>query len=85
MKMHRWVFLVVGVVGVLSTGTTSAALTGPEIMKKNEEYVQNRGRDWLIFLVSTVAMLAFLWFKPEWVWVVWPFQLTALAGALGRI
>lgn len=54
-------------------------------MKKNEEYVQNRGRDWLIFLVSTVAMLAFLWFKPEWVWVVWPFQLTALAGALGRI
>ncbi|MBN8682705.1 MAG: hypothetical protein J0L99_08625 [Chitinophagales bacterium] len=54
-------------------------------MKKNEEYVPNRGRDWLIFLVSTVAMVGFLILKPEWVWVVWPFQLTALAGALGRL
>lgn len=54
-------------------------------MKKNEEYVNNRGRDWLIFFVSTVAMIAFLLFKPEWVWVVWPFQFTALAGALNRL
>ncbi|MFN4257038.1 MAG: hypothetical protein ACK4Q5_18720 [Saprospiraceae bacterium] len=52
---------------------------------KNEEYVQNKGRDWMVFLISTIAMIAFLVFLPEWVWVVWPFQLTALAGALGRL
>jgi hypothetical protein len=50
-----------------------------------EEYTENKGRDWLIFLVSSVAMVAILWLKPEWVWVVWPFQFTALAGALGRL
>lgn len=52
---------------------------------KEGEYVGNRGRDLLIFGVSTVAMIGFLIFKPEWVWVVWPFQLTALAGFLGRL
>lgn len=54
-------------------------------MKKNEEYTENRSRDWLIFGVSTVAVIALLLFKPEWVWVAWPFQFTALAGALGRL
>jgi hypothetical protein len=54
-------------------------------MKKNEEYTENRSRDWLIFIVSSVAMIAFLIWMPEWVWVVWPFQFTALAGALGRL
>jgi hypothetical protein len=51
----------------------------------NEEYKSNKSRDWMIFGISTVAMVAILWFKPEWVWVVWPFQLTALAGAMGRL
>jgi hypothetical protein len=51
----------------------------------NEEYTQNKGRDGLIFIVSTVAMFAILWLKPEWVWVVWPFQFTALAGWFGRL
>ncbi len=54
-------------------------------MKKNEEYTQNRGRDWLLFLVSTVATLAILVLKPEWVWVGFPFVFTSLAGALGRL
>jgi hypothetical protein len=54
-------------------------------MNKNEEYQENRGRDRLIFLVSTVAMVGFLILKPEWVWVVWPFQFTAAAGMLGRL
>lgn len=54
-------------------------------MKKNEEYVPNTGRDWLIFLVCTVIMIALLIFKPEWIWTIWPFQFTALAGALGRL
>jgi hypothetical protein len=55
-------------------------------MKENkEEYAENRGRDWMIFGVSTVAMVAILFWKPEWVWTVWPFQFTALAGALGRL
>jgi hypothetical protein len=55
------------------------------IMKKNEEYVNNPGRDWIMFIVSTVVMLALLIWLPEWIWVAWPFQFTALAGALGRL
>lgn len=54
-------------------------------MKKNEEYTENRSRDWLIFGISTVAVIALLLVKPEWVWAAWPFQFTALAGALGRL
>jgi hypothetical protein len=54
-------------------------------MKKNEEYTENRGRDWMIFLASSVLMVALLVIAPEWVWVAWPFQFTALAGALGRL
>lgn len=54
-------------------------------MKSKEEYTENRSRDWLVFIVSTVVMLALLWFSPEWVWVAWPFQFTALAGAMGRL
>ncbi len=53
--------------------------------ENNEEYTENRGRDWMIFWVSTVAMFALLFWKPEWVWAAWPFQFTALAGALGRL
>jgi len=54
-------------------------------MKNKEEYTESRSRDWLIFGVSTVFMLALLIFKPEWIWVAFPFQFTALAGALGRL
>jgi hypothetical protein len=54
-------------------------------MKKNEEYVENKGRDWLVFLVSAVLTLVILWVKPEWVWVGFPFVFTSLAGAMGRL
>jgi hypothetical protein len=54
-------------------------------MKKNEEYVNNPGRDWIMFIISTIGMIALLIWRPEWVWVAWPFQFTALAGALGRL
>lgn len=54
-------------------------------MKNKEEYTNNSSRDWLIFGASTVFMVLLLFFKPEWVWVAWPFQFTALAGAMGRL
>jgi hypothetical protein len=56
-------------------------------MEKNTkgEYKANKSRDWLVFGISSVAVLVILMVKPEWVWVAWPFQLTALAGALGRL
>ncbi len=54
-------------------------------MKNNEEFTMNRSRDWMIFIASSVVMVALLWYAPEWVWVAWPFQFTALAGALGRL
>ena len=54
-------------------------------MRKNEEYTENKSRDWLLFIGGTIAMVALLIWKPEWVWVAWPFQFTGLAGALGRL
>ncbi|MBU6342073.1 MAG: hypothetical protein KGS48_11320 [Bacteroidetes bacterium] len=54
-------------------------------MKQNEEVVPNRSRDWLLFGISTVIMLLLLFFKAEWIWVIWPLQFTSLAGALGRL
>jgi hypothetical protein len=56
-----------------------------KIMKKNEEYKPNVSRDWLLFGISTIIMFALLAFKTEWVWVIWPLQLTSLTGALGRL
>lgn len=54
-------------------------------MKKNEEYVENRGRDLIMFVGGVIALVAFLMFKPEWVWVTFPFVFTALAGTVGRL
>ena len=54
-------------------------------MKKNEEYAGNRSRDWMLFLVSLAGLVALLIWKPEWVWVSFPFVFTSLAGALGRL
>ena len=54
-------------------------------MKKNEEYTENKGRDWLLFGVSAVLTLVILWVKPEGVWVGFPFVFTSLAGAMGRL
>lgn len=54
-------------------------------MKKNEEYVENPGRDRLLFVASLVFTLGLLWFMPEWVWVGFPFLFTSLAGAMGRL
>ena len=54
-------------------------------MKKNEEYQANNRRDWMIFLASSVFMLALLVFMPEWIWVSFPFVLTSLAGAMNRL
>ncbi len=56
-----------------------------ESAMKNEEYVENKTRDWLMFGAALVATVAFLWFKPEWVWVTFPFLFTGLAGAMGRL
>ncbi len=38
--------------------------------------------DWLMTLVSLVAMIAFLLLLPEWFWVTLPFFLTYLVKAL---
>ncbi|MBK9337577.1 MAG: hypothetical protein IPM98_13850 [Lewinellaceae bacterium] len=54
-------------------------------MNRKEEYTENRGRDWLVFIVSLIGTLALLVVAPEWVWVSFPFLFTALAGAMGRL
>ncbi len=54
-------------------------------MSNKEEYTESKSRDWLVFLGSTLGMIALLIFLPEWVWVSFPFMFTALAGAMGRL
>jgi flagellar biosynthesis protein FlhB len=75
----------VNLLSVFQNVRTFAASKKNRNMKKNEEYVKNPGRDWLMFIVSTIGMIALLIWLPEWIWVAWPFQFTALAGALGRL
>jgi hypothetical protein len=36
----------------------------------------------MLFLLSTAAVIALLLFKPEWFWVMLPFQLTYLVEYL---
>jgi hypothetical protein len=55
------------------------------IMNNNEEHTENRSRDWLVFGASTILMFALLVMAPQWIWVAFPFQFTALAGAMGRL
>jgi hypothetical protein len=38
--------------------------------------------DWLIFLVSTIIMVALMIYKPAWFWVALPFSTTYLVKAL---
>lgn len=40
---------------------------------------------WLLFFVSTVAMIAMLIFLDEWFWVAMPFSFTYLVMALRKI
>ncbi len=50
-----------------------------------EETNEHRGRYWLITLVSLVAFILFLIYKPEWFWVTLPFLTTYLTKALGMM
>ncbi len=45
----------------------------------------SRGKYWMFFLLSLIALIAFLLFKPEWFWVCLPFVFTYLVLALGVI
>lgn len=38
--------------------------------------------DWLLFIVSTIAMVAMLIWADEWFWVALPFVLTYFVRAL---
>lgn len=38
--------------------------------------------DWIIFLVSTIIMVALMIYKPAWFWVALPFSTTYLVKAL---
>lgn len=38
--------------------------------------------DWILFLVSTVIMIAMLQWANEWFWLALPFSLTYLVRAL---
>lgn len=40
---------------------------------------------WLYTIVSTIGMIAFLIFLPEWFWVMLPFVLTSLVKAFDAV
>lgn len=52
---------------------------------KNEEYVENRGRDWIVFIVKLVGAIALLIWKPEWVWVSFPFVFYRFGRCNGTV
>jgi hypothetical protein len=43
------------------------------------------GLNWILTLVSLVALAAFLMFKPEWCWLAFPFVGTFMAKAFDVI
>lgn len=45
----------------------------------------SRGKDWLIFLISTAVMCTLLWVAPAWFWVPLPFVLTYLTKAFDAL
>ena len=38
--------------------------------------------NWLLFLISTVVMIAMLIWLPQWFWLALPFSLTYLVRAM---
>jgi len=44
----------------------------------NTTSTNNTKMAWVVFLISTLACIAFLIFLPEWFWVTLPFVLTSL-------
>lgn len=47
-----------------------------------EETTKSKPTDWIIFLVSTAALILLLIFANEWFWLALPFSLTYLVKAL---
>ena len=43
------------------------------------------GKDWMLFIISTVIMFAMLIWVNEWFWLAMPFSLTYLVKALKMI
>lgn len=50
-----------------------------------EDNVGNKGLAWAITLISLVACILLLMFKPEWFWVTLPFLFTYMTKALGMM
>ncbi len=51
----------------------------------NSEERENKGMYWLITLVSLVACVLLLLYKPEWFWVTLPFLTTYFVKAVGMM
>ncbi len=40
------------------------------------------GKFWLMFIISLIGTIAFLWMMPEWFWVMLPFLGTSFVYAM---
>lgn len=49
------------------------------------EESENKGLYWVITLVSLVACVLLIMFKPEWFWVTLPFLFTYFVKAVGMM
>lgn len=46
---------------------------------------ESKGKDWMIFLISTAVMCGLLYAAPAWFWVPLPFVLTYLTKAFDAL
>ncbi len=51
----------------------------------NTEGRENKGLYWLITLVSLVACVTLIIYKPEWFWLTLPFLTTYFVKAIGMM
>ena len=48
----------------------------------NQKEQDSSSKDWMLFIISTVVLIAMLIFVNEWFWLALPFSLTYLVKAL---
>lgn len=56
-----------------------------ETQINEEETNESKGLYWLITLVSAVACVLLIMFKPEWFWLTLPFLLTYFVKAINMM
>ncbi len=46
---------------------------------------KSNSKNWTLFFISTIVMIALLFVKPEWFWLALPFSLTYFSEAMNYL